>query len=119
MGGPGSGRRPIAADVRFWKFVKKQKGPGACWEWTGQLQAGSWHSTGGYGRLKVFGKTMLAHRISYALHYGEVPEGYDVDHLCNNRKCVNPKHLEATTHRENVRRIGVRKRLTRDELINP
>lgn len=116
MGGIGSGRKPIAVDVRMAKFIDLESNP-PCWEWTGQIQQGSWHATGGYGRIKAMGKSLLAHRVAYALAYGEVPEGFDVDHRCSNRKCVNPEHLEATTHKENVRRIGLRKALTRDQLL--
>lgn len=125
MGGIGSGRTPTAVDVRFARFIEEGLIPPPqfelktpCWNWTGQLQKGSWHSKGGYGRIKVFGKTLLAHRVAYALAYGEVPDNHDVDHKCNNRRCVNPDHLEATTHAENVRRIGIRKKLTKEALLN-
>lgn len=47
---------------------------------------------------------VLAHRIMYELYKGPIPKGYDIDHLCKVTKCVNPKHLEAVTHKENCLR---------------
>ena len=76
---------------RFWSRVVKDDG---CWEWTGT------HLPTGYG---TFGKA-YTHRFAYELEVGSIPEGYDIDHLCRNRGCCNPAHLEAVTHYENTRR---------------
>lgn len=75
----------------FWSKVDKS---GDCWIWT----AGA--TSAGYGLFKH----QYAHRISYRLHRGEIPEGLELDHLCRVTRCVNPDHLEAVTHAENVRR---------------
>lgn len=69
-----------------------------CWEWQGNL------SPQGYGRLWHDGEKRQTHRLMYELFKGPVPDGLMVDHLCRNRKCCRPDHLEAVTNRENMRR---------------
>lgn len=58
----------------------------------------------GYGRLTYEGRKWLAHRLTVHLYGIPVPDGYEVDHLCRNRACAKPEHLEVVDHRENMRR---------------
>lgn len=69
-----------------------------CMEWTGYLCSG-------YPYMRVHGIMVGAHRVAWVLHHNrEIPDGYEVDHLCRNQICVNPEHLEPVTRRENLRR---------------
>lgn len=72
--------------------------PGACWPWPGRIDK---H---GYGRCKVGKKAMLAHRAVYEALIGEIPTGLTLDHLCRNRSCCNPRHLDPCTGGENTLR---------------
>lgn len=70
-----------------------------CWVWLGPLMLG-----GRYGGISVQGKTKPAHKVAWESVNGPVPEGLELDHLCRNRRCVRPDHLEPVTHLENMRR---------------
>ena len=73
--------------------------PDGCWNWTGKIS-----KITGYGHVGFNYKTYLAHRLSYIVYKGSIPEGMVIDHLCRNRKCVNPLHLEAVSLKENILR---------------
>lgn len=76
-----------------------------CWVWTRCCSSGRTSRTiGGYGRLRKNRRDWLAHRVSYEVLRGPIPEGMTIDHLCRVRCCVNPDHLEIATVRDNVLR---------------
>lgn len=105
MNRPGSKRGRVGSlDERFWKKVRKTK---TCWLWTASTIQN--HSGALYGCMFVGpeqGHKMLAHRVSYELHYGPIPDGFTVDHLCRTTLCIRPAYLEAVTLRENILRGG-------------
>lgn len=68
---------------------------GECWEWRG-------YRNGGYGRIRVAGRSVLAHRVSYETWVGPIPAGMQVRHRCDNPPCINPAHLEVGTHLDNM-----------------
>ena len=78
------------------KFIPEPNS--GCWLWLADVN----HK--GYGRFRVGKKKPHAHRVSYELYKGSIPDGFDIDHLCRNHQCVNPDHLEAVTRGENLRR---------------
>lgn len=82
------------------RFEAKINKTDSCWLWIGGKQAA------GYGSFGVRGSGKLAHRVSYELHRGAIPDGLHLDHLCRVKSCVNPDHLEPVTPRENVRRAA-------------
>lgn len=77
----------------FWNKVKKSTKVTSphvdtpCWNWTASLRGG------GYGQVKCDNTVQYAHRVSWVLHEGPIPDGRNVLHECNNKICVNPKHL--------------------------
>ncbi len=92
-------KRPGAAERvlgRFWSKVWRS--PYGCWYWESALDSD------GYGVFRFPWGTFKAHRISYELANGPIPDGLTLDHLCRNRRCVRPDHLEAVTSTENIRR---------------
>jgi hypothetical protein len=80
---------------RFWSKVDKS---GECWTWLGA------RNDVGYGRHSFRGRRVMAHRVAYMLTAGDIADGLQLDHLCRNRLCVNPGHLEAVSQYENIMR---------------
>jgi hypothetical protein len=81
-------------EAKFWATVNKTS---TCWQWLGSQHKG-------YGRFRVNGCEWPAHRWAYELTHRPIPDGLQIDHLCRNRACVNPAHMELVTARENVLR---------------
>lgn len=92
------------ADHRFWsrekvsdRILKNTEITKDCWIFKGA-------KTEDYGKVKVAGKTQIAHRVIYENLVGKIPKGMVIDHLCRNRSCLNPKHLEPVTSKINTMR---------------
>ena len=85
----------VDPEIRFNEKVLKSE---SCWIWNG------WKDSKGYGRLLISGKRIPAHRLAYEYVKGNIPDNFQIDHLCRNPSCVNPDHLEAVTQKVNILR---------------
>jgi hypothetical protein len=83
--------------ARFWSKVAKSPDPDGCWLWTGKAM---WN---GYGMMGVGRQVLYAHRVSYELNHGPIPDGLLVLHSCDVRLCVRPDHLSVGTQGQNIR----------------
>ena len=91
-------RPKLTLEERFWQKVRKTE---SCWEWTAATNGK------GYGHIGVDGRVRRAHRVSWEMANGPIPEGMHIDHRCSNPACVNPSHLRPTTRSQNQQhRIG-------------
>jgi hypothetical protein len=90
------GPKPVDPSIRFWAKVDRENHPGGCWIWLGGTCNGYGWFFVGSGRRQVY-----AHRWAWEDANGEIPEGLEVDHLCRERRCVRPSHLDVVTSAEN------------------
>lgn len=88
----------MASIDNFMRHVDKQRN--GCWNWTGSLYKN------GYARFMYNGACGYGHRFSYEYFKGKIPIALQIDHLCRNKRCVNPEHLEVVTLQENIRRFN-------------
>lgn len=93
--------RPLKERIESRIFVRLDTG---CWEWLGRIMPNGYGMLGIGQRSKGEKKTVYSHRLSYEVFIGPIPDGMDLDHLCRNRCCCNPAHLEPVTRSENSRR---------------
>lgn len=86
-------------EAKYMAMVDTDPGPEACWRWRGKM------TRGGYGYIQQDGLMRLAHRIAYERWVAPIVPGHTIDHLCRNRECSNPNHLEQVTLEENSARV--------------
>lgn len=92
-------------EERFYHLLGTPPADDQCWAWPGAVRAdvGTYQVVGTYGRMGVGGnRSDYAHRVSYRLHHGPIPEGTHVLHSCDNPPCVNPAHLRLGSRRDNM-----------------
>lgn len=95
---------------RFWAKVQKTD---SCWLWTGARHV--FRGKPRYGRFRVNGKLTFTHRLSWTMHFGDIPDGLQVNHRCDVTNCIRPDHLELGTQADNMRHRTERNRVPRGE----
>lgn len=109
--------KPIVTmdDWEFWKnlpqdILTKQEIKDYCWIWQGNTSGKGNGAGRGYGRIKYRGESRAVHRLSFVCWNGPIRGSKVVDHICTNRLCCNPNHLQLVTQKQNVRLIHKRKK---------
>lgn len=87
-----------------------------CWEWQGPTSGKG--KGGGYGRMSLDGLTVAVHIVMYVCVFGYIHNKRQIDHLCNNRLCCNPDHLESVTHKMNQKRRAKRSKACQLHSLN-
>lgn len=100
--------RGMSPEQVYEYFLPEQRGD-SCWEWQGVI------AKIGYGQVVVNGRAVYGHRLAWEVTHGEIPEGMQVRHSCDNRKCVNPKHLSLGTFYDNMQDAIDRRRFRHSE----
>jgi hypothetical protein len=100
-----SGQRRYRLPEAYWRNVVKGRSPEECWGWAGYA------NRHGYGQVTRRGHHLKAHRYSWEIHFGPIPEGLGVLHHCDNPPCTNPLHLYLGTQKDNIRDAWRRGRL--------
>lgn len=101
----------IAPHLYFWKYADR-RGDDECWPWLGV------RDNHGYGRVNFMTTAIKAHRVSYEMRHGPIPDGLVIRHSCDNPNCVNPKHLSTGTQSQNMKDASSRGRLNPKSLMN-
>ena len=103
--------RTMPTHLYFWKYARRLD-ESECWPWTGVVDQ---H---GYGRVQFMTSKFKAHRVSYEMANGPIPDGLIIRHKCDNPNCVNPKHLESGTQKDNMLDASFRGRINPKSLLN-
>ncbi len=101
----------IPIHIRFWDYAQPTEN-NSCWNWAGPKDS---H---GYGFLAFKARNRKAHRISYEMRFGPIPDGLNICHICDNPSCVNPAHLFAATQGENARDMARKGRINPKSHLN-
>ena len=92
--------KSVASPIEERLLARRRVTASGCWEWSLFVQRNGYATTGTGKR----GQREYVHRLAYELWKGAIPEGFDIDHLCRNRRCYNPAHLDAVTRAVNMKR---------------
>lgn len=104
-------KKTTTTHLYFWKHTDR-RGREECWPWVGVCD------NYGYGRVQFMTSMLKAHRVSWEMANGPIPDGLIVRHKCDNPNCVNPSHLEVGTQKDNMQDASKRSRLNKRSFLN-